>query len=259
MTFLDWLFSNYPAGSAIDGAWGVLHILTLLSAIAIIVGLAFLFRSKSEKTRRIVMIVIAALICFFELARRSINLAKGGAYLDGEFNLNRLLKTLLPRPWCAISCWSLMASVAVDKKFFYNFAASSSLLCVLVFFAYPSAGFNHKVILFENVYSIASHTLLLIGAVSLITLKFTDFDFKKGVWKELVYLAVTFIYGFIEIYLLKIEADPLYFMPNNEIQEIVGLGYPLYLILYILFLCVFFSAFYAIQYFANKKKIPIKG
>ena len=87
----------------------------------------------------------------------------------------------------------------------------------------------------------------------MITLRLTDFNYRDC-WKEAVCLGVTVIYAFIQIYLLKIEADPLFFMPNGEIQEIVGMSYPLYLPLYILFLCVYFSAYYGITYLKKKKR-----
>lgn len=245
----DWIFSVYPPNSGINGTWGILHIITLIAVVAIIVAMPFLFRAKSEKTRRIVIFTIAALIFIFELSRRIINFSRGE-----QMDFTAVMRTFLPRPWCAISCWCFMASVIVNKKFFYNFTAATSFLCTLIFFAYPTVGFNNKYILFENLYSICTHALLMIGAITLITLKFTDFDYKKDVWKELICLAVTFVYAFIEIFLLKIEADPLYFMPGNEAQGVLGLEYPVYLVVYILFLIVYFCAFYAVQHFVMKKK-----
>ena len=245
----DWIFSVYPPNSGIEGAWGVLHIVTLVVILAIIVAMPFVFRNKGEKPRRIFIFTLAAIIFTFEVARRIIGFSRGV-----EMDFTAVMRTLLPRPWCAISCWCLMASVIVNKKFFYNFTAATACLCAIVFFAYPTVGFNNKYILFENLYSIVTHAALMIGAFSLLTLKFTDFDYKKGFWKELICLAVTFIYGFIEIFLLKIEADPLYFMPGNEIQEIFGMDYPVYIVLYILFLIVYFCAFYAVQHFVTKKK-----
>jgi len=159
----------------------------------------------------------------------------------------------LPRPWCAISCWMLIFTPIVRKKWYYNVTSFSSFTCALIFFAYPSAGFNNKFIEFENLYSIISHSLILITSISLITLKFTDFRYK-GIWKELVAFACIFIYAFIEIYILKIATDPLYFMPGNEVQEILGLNYLSYLIVYVLFFIFYINIFYLI----NDRKAVVK-
>ncbi|MBE7088723.1 MAG: hypothetical protein E7370_04330 [Clostridiales bacterium] len=247
MTFHDWIFSIYPDGSNIDGAWGPLHIITLVLVIGVIVGLSFL-KNKSEKVKRGTIIAISALIFVFEISRRIIGFSR-----DIEFESYIILRTLLPRPWCAISCWCMIIAPIVNKRFFYNYTAIIGILCTLVFFAYPSVGFNHKYILFEDLYSISTHSLLLTGSISLITLRFTDFKYK-GIWKECICLAVTFAYAFIEIFVLKIDLDPLYFMPDNEVQEILGTSYPLYLVIYISFLTVFFNAYYLIKGLIDKRK-----
>lgn len=248
MTFHDWLFSKYPANSAMDGAWGIGHILTLVVIVGAIIALTVLLKNKSDACKRKVFVVMAAVILFFELARRLIGIADGRVV-----DFTTAMRTLLPRPWCAISCWLLMISVVVNKKFFYNFTAMSGILCTLVFFAYPMAGFNNKYILFENVYSIVTHSLLMIGSFTLITLKMTDFQYKTA-WKEGICLVAIFAYGFLEIFVLGIEKDPLYFMPKNDVMDIFGMSYGLYLPLYILFLCVYFSAFYLVPYFTKKRR-----
>lgn len=240
MTFQEWIFSSYPNPSK-DGQWGLLHILVLLFCIAIIITITLLLRKKSEKARRIVLWVLAALILTFEITRRVVNFIKAD-----YFDFNSVMYLLLPRPWCAISCWALMISVLVNKKFFYNFASITSLLCALVFFAYPGVGFNNEYILFENLYSIATHSLVLVTSILLITLRFTKFEYKTC-WKEAICYAVILAYTFLEIYALQIEADPMYFMPGNDVMEIFGVGYGAYLAIYIIFTLVYFNIFYLID------------
>lgn len=244
MSFIDWLYSSYPNPS-INGQWGWLHIVTLVLCIGIIIAISLIFNKcqklNNPKAKKIVLWVAFGLILFFELARRIINLCK-----TTEFTFNGVLHTLLPRPWCAISCWVLMASVIVNKKFFYNFASITSLLCTLIFFAYPGVGFNNELILFENLYSIVTHSLLLITSICMITLGFTDFRYKTA-WKELICLVLVFIYAILEIYVLKIEDDPLYFMRGNDVQEIFGVGYGAFLAIYIVFMVIYTNAFYLIQ------------
>ena len=185
--------------------------------------------------------------------RRVLNLIR-----HEHVTLDDYLYTLLPRPWCAISCWMCIISVFVNKKFFYNITSITALLCAVIFFAYPGAGFNNKYILFENLYSISTHALILITSITLITLRFADFRYN-GIWKEAITLAVIFIYAFIEIYVLHTSDDPLYFMPNNDVQDILGLSYPAFLVIYIVFMLVWVNAFYLINdrktVFCKKQKI----
>ena len=241
MSFSDWINSSYPNPS-IDGQWGLLHILVLILCIALIVTFALVFRKRSLKARRIVIWILVGFILLFEIARRIIILVK----MNGGGNFNDYLYTLLPRPWCAIACWSLIIATVFNKKFLYNFASMTSLLCAIIFFAYPSVGFNNKYILFENLYSIATHSLLLVTSITLITLKFTKFEYRT-IWKEGICLAVILAYVFLEIYGFKIESDPMYFMPGNDVMDILGVEYSLYLVLYIIFIIVYFNVFYFID------------
>ena len=54
------------------------------------------------------------------------------------------------------------------------------------------------------------------------------------------------LYVFLEIYVLKIESDPFYFMPGNDVQEIVGFSYGLFLFAYIIFVTIVFNLYYII-------------
>ena len=254
VTFRGWICSEYPGGLDSPAPWGIFHIVTLICCILLMVAIACLFRKKSEKTRRIVLFVLAGIILLFEATRRIVAISRGLTTWDDW------LYNMLPRPWCAISCWLVMASVIVHKKFLYNFTSMTGSICAIIFFAYPTVGFTDSYVLFENVYSIGTHFVFFNACVAFITLRFTDFKalgkkgFQDGALKELITLVIVYAYAFIEIYVLKIATDPMYCMPNNEAQEILGIGYPLYLVLYIVFLAVYFSGFYFVQYLWTKKK-----
>ena len=240
MTFKEWLLSSYP-NPHIDSQWGILHIAVLIMSICAIISIALLFRSKSEKTRKIVIYVLTCTVLFFEMTRRILNIIK-----NPGMNLGDMLYTLLPRPWCAISCWALMIAVWSNKQYLYNTASFTALLCAIIYFAYPGAGFNSEFMLFENVYSIATHALLLVTSITFITLKFTKFEYKT-MWKDLIVLGTIFLYAFYEIWILGISDDPLYFMPNNDVQDILGLDYVPFLIIYIVFMAVYVNLFYLIK------------
>ena len=239
MSFSEWITSS-AENPAINGRWGWLHITTLILCIAIIVTLSLVFYKRSDKSKRIVLWILAGLIFVFEITRRIVNFVRAT-----DITFDFVLWNLLPRPWCAISCWVVMASLFVNKKFFYNFVSVTSLLCTIIFFAYPAVGFNNKYILFENLYSIVTHSLLLISSILLITFKFTDFKYRT-IWKEAICLAAIIVYAILEIYVLKIEADPMYFMPGNDAQIVFGLSYAAYIPLYIIVIFAYCNAFYLI-------------
>ena len=115
MTFEQWLYGKDFVNPSINGQWGTLHIITLLMCIASIITITFLFRKKSLKTKRIVMIVISSVLLFFELSRRIVNITN-----PITFTKYNLLWVLLPRPGCAISVWLIMLSSFINKKWFYN-------------------------------------------------------------------------------------------------------------------------------------------
>lgn len=250
MTFKEWLFSSYNNPST-NGQWGLLHILTLVFCAIAIIALTLIFRKKSTKAKRIVLFVLAGILLCFEITRRVVNLCK---IQEGTATLNSILNILLPRPWCAISCWAIILSVFINKKYFYNFTSISALLCAIIFFAYPGVGFNNKFLLFENVYSIITHSLLLISSICLITLNFTKFEYKK-IWQEGICYGAVLIYAFIEIFILKIESDPLYFMPNGDIQEMFNFDYLTYLLIYIAFMFIYVNLFYLISHRKKQKML----
>lgn len=120
-------------------------------------------------------------------------------------------------------------------------------LCAVIFFAYPGVGYNNQYILFENLYSIVTHALLLTMSITLMVLKFTDFKYKH-MGKLAICFAATYAYSLVQVYLLKTQEDPMYFMPNGDIQaDILKISYGLYLFLYITLILVYINAFHLVS------------
>lgn len=248
MTFTQWFFGGIE-NPRVENQWGPLHIGTLVVCVALILGFYFLVkRAKNpDKLRTGIICTMAGAIAFFEIASRFMYLMKLYYFHQPEMNGTGLLWILLPKPWCAIACWLLVACVFVKKTWFYNFASLSALLCSFIFFCYPGPGYNNVHLLFDNWYSILTHALLLTMSITLIVLKFTDFRYRE-IWKLAIGFALTFAYGFLQIFVLKTQTDPMYFMPHGDIQEdILGISYGLYLVLYIALLLIYVNAFYLIQ------------
>ena len=105
MTFKQWLYGTGLNNPSIEGQWKTLHIVTLVICILLIVGLSFLFKNKSEKARRNLLLIISAILIFFELARRIVNITNPITFekynllwaeipVSGEYNLSKLLDTV---------------------------------------------------------------------------------------------------------------------------------------------------------------------
>lgn len=248
MRFIDWLFGGIE-NPEINGRWGLFHILTLVACVACILAFYFIVKKSANKikARNRILCTLTGLIAFFEIMIRFVYFMKLYYFHQPQMDGTGPVWILLPRPWCAISCWLLIACPFVKKSFFYNFASLSALLCSVIFFAYPGVGYNNQIILFENLYSIVTHALLLTTAITLIVLKFTDFRYKE-IWKLAICFVLTFIYGLIQIYVLKVHHDPMYFMPDGDIQAgILKISYGLYLLLYCALIVVYVNAFHLIQ------------
>lgn len=255
MSFSTWLFGGFDNPFK-AGQWRPLHICTMLACVGLIIAFYFIVK-KSENKERARKIIVYSLVCailFFEIMIRIVYSVKLYVLHQECMNGVTALWIILPKPWCAIACWVLMASVVVNKPFFYNYASLSALLCSVIYFAYPGVGFNNEHLLFENWYSILTHALLLTTSITLVTLKFTEFKYKN-IWKVAIAFALTYVYGLIEIFVLKVFADPMYFMPEGDIQAgILHISYGLYLFLYIALILIYVNAFYLIGDRENVKR-----
>ena len=245
MTFSQWLFGgiNNPYKA---GQWGPLHIGTLVVCVALIVGFYHIVKhaSNREKAKRCIAFALVGAIAFFEVMIRFVYCVKLYHLHLPEMTGVTWYYIALPRPWCAVSCWALMASVFIKKPFFYNFAALSALLCSFIFFCYPGVGYNNEILLFENWYSILTHALLLTTSITFMVLKYTDFKYAH-LWKTGIAFALTFVYALIQVFVLKVHVDPMYFMPNGDIQaDILHMDYGLYLVLYIFLLLTYVNTAY---------------
>ena len=71
----------------------------------------------------------------------------------------------------------------------------------------------------------------------------------------IISLGVLSIYCILEMFVLTknskgdpLELDPFYLLSGNEIQEIIGISnYGLYTFLYVLFMLIYFGAFYILS------------
>ena len=269
MTFLEWLNIDKIDNPAQHNEWGPLHITVVLLCIAACVGISFL--RKQSKTVKVGTIrALAACLLIFEISRRIVlfiidkGTFAGITTLGGYFENRHFWYLILPRPWCAISVWLVMIAAVVNKRVMYNIAAMNAIICAIIFFAYPSVGFNNEIIQFENLYSISTHALFLVAGVSMITLGLTDFKYVRTKWYnsaiwELLAIGLVFAYAFMLVD-QGIEANPMYFVPtgalgkSNDVQDILGMSDDVYVAVYAIFLTFYFNLFFLIQLLVDKVK-----
>ena len=206
-----------------------------------------------------ILFCLLGTILFFEIMIRFVHCVKLYRLHLPEMEGITWYWILLPKPWCAVSCWALMASALVKRPFFYNFASLSALLCAVVFFVYPGVGYNNEYLLFENWYSILTHALLLTTSITMMVLGYTDFRYKDF-WKTGLCFLLTFGYAFLEIYVLKTQTDPMYFMPGGDIQaNILRMDYGLYVCLYVILLLILINIPYLISDKEKVKRLFVKA
>ena len=266
MTFSQWLFGGIDNPFK-AGQWGILHISVMLSCVMLIIIFRLIVKHarNQERAKKIIIYSLVGAIGFFEVMIRFVQCVKLYHLHLPEMARITPIWILLPKPWCAISCWALIASVFIKKRFFYNFASLSALLCSVVFFVYPGVGFNNVHLLFENWYSILTHALLLTTSITMMVLQYTEFQYKT-LWKTGVCFILTFVYAFIEIFVLKIQVDPMYFMPGGDIQaDILKIDYSLYLFAYIALILIYINTAYMLgdketlkQFLAKAKEASAK-
>lgn len=266
MTFSQWLFGGIDNPFK-AGQWGPLHIAVMLSCVALIIAFNFIVKHShnKEKTKKIIVYALVGAIAFFEIMIRFVRCVNLFYFQQQEMEGVSLLWIMLPRPWCAISCWALIASVFLKKTFFYNYASLSALLCSVIFFIYPGVGFNNVHLLFDNWYSILTHALLLVTSITLMNFKIADFRYNQ-LWKVAVCFLLTYAYAFVQVFVLFVNTDPLYFMPNGDIQaDILKIDYGLYLFGYIALILIYINTAHMIgdketvkKFFAKWKRRNIK-
>ena len=250
MTFKQWIFSIRAENDVYGGQWKFPHILTLCIAIALIVALTLVFRKKSRGARESVVKTLAIVVLVFEVVYRVAHFAKGDVVGVGS-----ALRLIFPSAWSGIACWLLIIAAVGNKKTLWNFSAINGLFCSVVFFIYPTVGFVHKTMLFDDWYAVFTHSILFLSAICTITLSLGDFRYKRetfvdGFLKELIALGCVLVYvagvTFVSKVAGKVAVDPLYFMPNNGVQAVLGMRYLVYAVLYALGVCVWVNAFYVI-------------
>ena len=244
MTFMDWLKNeNNPRLDKSEYLYGPRHIMLLVITVLLCFGIYFLFRKRSDKTKRIMFTVCVTILLLFEIATRVVNL-----WFAESYTLENVAKIILPMHICSVMVWVFIIAVYRNNKMLLRYSAIAGLLATFAFLAYPAVGINQKYMAFTNVYSTFSHMLGFVLCVSLMSLRYVDFRFKH-IWQPYLCLIIMFTYGYLLNWHIFPGSDYMY-MRNDPLE--LGLSFP-YQYLYCGILVVYVFMFYFINLFTRKK------
>ena len=249
MSFHDfWTNENNPTLPKNEYLYGTRHIIVLVSTAALCVLLSLLFFRKSEKTKRVLMIVLASILLFFEITSRIVNLI-----IETNYTLESITKIILPMHMCSVMVWILIVAVFTKKQFLYNFAVIGGFLSTIAFLLYPAVGLNRTYMSFTCLYSTISHSIGFVSAILLMSLGFAKFEWKK-IWQPFVCWVVMFAWGALLDFVIFPISDYMYLV-NDPLE--LGLSIPYHVVyagILIVYTLLFYVGYWIIQKIKNRKR-----
>jgi uncharacterized membrane protein YwaF len=165
--------------------WGLLAV---IAAICLLIWL--IFRGRSEKTRRRVIISICAfnflLFCAYKywLSQDPVVLQE---YSNGHFEI--LLE--LPLQLCNINLLLIPLALALKRKGLLAFCFYTACIGAFMAIASPTASFTGDLFLLRNIGFYGTHALLIVCGASLATLGFIMPRQRDVFWSMLILILVT--------------------------------------------------------------------
>lgn len=230
---------NLPKGEYL---YGTRHIIVLLLTLILTVSVYFIFRRKSDKAKNILFNCFGFFFLLWEISTRIVNVI-----IADTLTFERILEILLPMHICSVMVWVFILAIFTKNQGLINFGAIGGILATLAFLLYPAVGLHQVYINFTNLYSITSHMMGFVCAVSLISLRRTKFEMKK-IWQTYLYITIMFCWGAFVNFVIFPGSDYMY-MINDPLE--LGLPFP-YQILYLGIISIYILSFYLIPWLKNK-------
>jgi len=221
------------------------HILELLLMVAIFVGMAFLYRKVSEKTRKTILIVLVCLMIADELFKDI------GTIATNQFRLE-----FLPLHLCSINIFVALAYVIKPSKTLANWLYAVSLPGAVIALCLPSWK-SLPILNFMHLHSYSVHVFLALFPVLLIAGGIKP-DVKTLRWCALGMVCVCVPMFFLN----KLLGTNFFFLNNNDPtsplafaqkEEFLG-GYGYFLVM-ILGVALVWTLLYLPWVILEKKKI----
>ena len=178
------MFFEYVKNFTDYKLFSLAHILFFVFGVILAVSLSIVLRNRSEKTKRIILIVSASLIVFNYVF---LQLWRVWAYADGrgkgildQVAYIMMPNEILPFQLCSLLCYLVPAAVIVKKKWFYNALAPICIMGGFLFFFFPDGILNrYAPFSFRVLESVIQHTVLLFFGFYLYVSKTAEIDIKS--------------------------------------------------------------------------------
>ena len=249
MSFHDfWTNENNPSLPKEEYLYNTRHILVLVAAAVGCIALSLLFFRRSERAKRILMIILVSILLFFEIASRVVNMI-----ITTDYSWQNIMKIIVPMHMCSVMVWVLIVSVFTKKQFLYNFAAVGGFLATIAFLLYPAVGLNRVYMSFTCLYSTISHTIGFVCAVLLMSLGFAKFEWRK-IWQMFLCFGIMFGWGALLDFVIFPGEDYMY-LRNDPLE--LGLSVPYQLVyagILVGYILLFYVGYWIVQKIKNRKR-----
>lgn len=245
MTFNDfWTNNNNPKLEKSEYLYNYRHILVLFLVLSLCIFFSIIFKKKSEKSKDILLKILASILLFFEITSRIVNLI-----IAEEYTVESVLKILLPMHICSVIVWTFIITIFFKIKNLYSFTVICGLLATGGFLLYPAVGLDRVYMTFTQLYSTISHSIGFVCGILMITLGYVKFNFKK-IWQPFLSFAVMFLWGALLDFIIFPGENYMY-LRVDPLE--LSLPFPYYF-LYIAMLTAYISLYYIISLVINKIK-----
>ena len=244
MTFVEWWTdANNSTLEFSQYIYGPRHIALLIAAFGLTIFLLLLFRKKSEKSKNILLTVLASILLFYEISTRIVNLI-----ILNDYTLTNIFKIIMPLHICSVAVWVLIIGFFTKNKLLLSSGVVMALVATSVYLLCPGTGINKVNITFTATYSIISHTTGFILSVLLIGFGYIKLELHK-IWQTYLAFGLMLLWGALVDFVILPGSDYMY-LRNNPLP--IDLVIP-HQIIYGALLAIYIFMFYYIYYLKSKK------
>lgn len=227
----DFFLNDVPKTN--DYLYGKWHLITLFLVVVATLLVVFLFKNKSEKSKRIFLWILFSVFLTFEITTRVVALING----------KDIWKTLLPMHFCSIMVWFTLASVIINKKSVYSMVAMGGILATSAYLIYPAVGLNVLKLNYNAFYSVFTHCLGFVTSVFLLTGGYTSYKLKD-IWHAGVFAGVVFAYSAILNFIAYPGENYMYYVKNPFSINLGAWFQVLYVLVVISYVAVYYLTYY---------------
>lgn len=208
--------------------FGAAHISFFVAALAIVVVLNWLLRNRSERAKRITLIVCACLVVF---NYAFLQLWRVWAYADGRAKgiLDKVAyimmpNEILPFQLCSMLCYIIPAAVILKKRWLYEAVAPICIMGGFLFFFYLTGIVDrYPPFSFRVLESILQHTVILFFGSYLYVSKQAKMQLKTIKYPILFLLAIGVVAIAANLVFGTVDDGVNFFYIR---KDVLGLGLP---------------------------------